>query len=145
MMVLPDINLLVYAYNADAPLHRAARRWWEETLNRHENVALPWIVGHGFVRVMTHPRVLERPLKVGEALHHVRQWLEWPSVQLIEPGRRHLEILESLLGELGCGGNLVTDAALASLAIEYQAELCSNDTDFARFSGLRWRNPLARS
>lgn len=144
-MILPDLNLLVYAYNADAPLHEAARTWWETVLTDHHPVAVPWIVSRGFVRIMTHPRVLERPLRVAEAFKHVRKWLEWPSVQVLEPGTRHLIILASLLQEAGTGGNLVTDAALAALAIEYQCELCSNDTDFARFSGLRWRNPLRSS
>lgn len=141
-MILPDINLLVYAYNADAPLHEPAKAWWEDLLNHHEPVAVPWIVSHGFIRIMTHPRVLERPLRVTDALKPVRKWLEWPSVQVLKPGTRHLKILESLLHEVGTGGNLLADAALAALAIEYQCELCSNDADFARFSGLRWRNPL---
>jgi hypothetical protein len=64
-------------------------------------------------------------------------------VVVLEPGPRHLDLLENLLGSVGVGGNLTTDAHLASLAIEHQAELHSNDTDFARFSGLRWRNPIA--
>ncbi len=141
-MILPDINLLVYAYNADAPDHAAAKAWWESLLSNYEEVAIPWIVSHGFIRLMTHPRVLERPLRVDVALAHVRKWLEWPSVQIIEPGTRHLEILETILKQAGSGGNLTTDAVLAALAIEYQCQLHSNDTDFARFSGLRWLNPL---
>ena len=141
-MTIPDINLLVYAYNADAPLHRPARTWWEELLTRQAPVAIPWLVSHGFVRIMTHPRAVERPLPVQDATEHVRSWLEWPSVQIPEPGPRHLDILQTLLQSLGSGGNLVTDAALAALAIEYQCVLCSNDSDFARFKGLQWKNPL---
>lgn len=141
-MIVPDINLLVYAYNADAPMHRAAKAWWERVLSDYRPVAMPWIVCHGFLRLMTHPRVLERPLRVGTAILHVRSWLEWPSVQIIEPGGRHLEILGAILMEAGAVGNMTTDAVLAALAIEYQCELYSNDTDFARFSGLRWINPL---
>lgn len=141
-MILPDINLLVYAYNADAPQHKAARNWWEDLLNSYQPVAIPWLVSHGFIRVMTHPRVLERPLRVEDALARVREWLEWSSVEVLVPGSRHLEILESLLGETGVGGNMVTDTVLAALAIEYQCEIHSNDNDFARFSGLRWKDPL---
>ncbi len=141
-MLLPDINLLVYAYNADAPRHRAARGWWENVMSGRRVVAMPWIVCHGYIRLMTHPRVLERPLRVEAALGHVRSWLEWPSVQVIEPGRRHLDILDGLLRQTGVAGNLTTDAILAALAIEYQCELHSNDVDFARFSGLRWVDPL---
>lgn len=141
-MLIPDINLLVYAYNADAPRHRAAKAWWEKVLSDCRPVAIPWIVCHGYIRLMTHPRVLERPLRVESALRHVRSWLEWPSVQIIEPGARHLDILDALLSEVGVAGNLTTDAILAALAIEYQCELYSNDADFDRFSGLRWVNPL---
>ena len=141
-MIVPDINLLVYAYNADAPAHRKAKAWWEGLLSDSRDVGIPWIVCHGFIRLMTHPRVLERPLRVEAAVTQVRRWLEWPSVQVIEPGNRHLDILGAILEQAGSGGNLTTDAVLAALAIEYRCELHSNDTDFSRFSGLRWVNPL---
>jgi uncharacterized protein len=142
-VILPDVNLLVYAYNRDAPHHGAARAWWEGLLNGETTVALAWAVSCGFVRLMTHRAVLARPLDPVLAVRHVRSWLERPNVELLDPGPRHLEILERLLGELGVGGNLTTDAHLAALAIEHQCELHSNDTDFARFAGLRWRDPLA--
>ena len=141
-MILPDVNLLLYAYNSDARHHPAARGWWEQLLSGDEIVGLPWAVGLGFVRLMTHPAVLQAPLAPGVAIRHVRSWLERPNLIVIEPGPRHLDVMESLLEDLGIGGNLTTDAHLASLAIEHQAELHSNDTDFGRFSGLRWRNPL---
>ncbi|HEY3359996.1 MAG TPA: type II toxin-antitoxin system VapC family toxin [Polyangia bacterium] len=142
-MIIPDLNLLVYAHNADAPSHRAARVWWEKLLTGGEPVALPWVVILGYVRLMTHPAVLERPLRPVEALADVRRWLARPCVELLTPGPRHLELLEQALGALGVGGNLTTDAHLAALALEYQCELHSNDRDFGRFSGLRWRDPLA--
>jgi toxin-antitoxin system PIN domain toxin len=142
-LIIPDVNLLIYAYNRDARHHEGARSWWEGLLNTDERVGLPWAVGLGFVRLMTHPAVLVAPLEPRAAIRHVRHWLERPQVVVLEPGPRHLDTLESLLGRVGVGGNLTADAHLASLAIEHQAELHSNDTDFARFSGLRWRNPLA--
>ena len=141
-MIIPDINLLVYAYNSDAPHHEAAKRWWEGALSGELMVGLPWVVLHGYLRIMTHPRVLERPLEPSDALRHIRQWLEVPLCRIIEPGEQHLAVLEGLLAEIGSAGNLTTDAVLAALAIEYQAELCTNDADFGRFSGLRRRNPL---
>ncbi len=141
-MIVPDVNLLVYAYNADAPHHAAARSWWERCLGEDATVGLPWIVALGFVRIMTHRAVLARPLDPRAALEHVRSWLDQPNVEIVEPGPRHLQILEELLGALGIAGALTTDAHLAALAIERQAELHSNDADFARFAGLRWRNPL---
>lgn len=142
-MIVPDVNLIVYAYNADAAAHVSARRWWEDLLSGEQFVRLPWAVCCGFVRIMTHPAVLVTPLSTMRALAHVRSWLDRANVEMIEPGPRHLEILGHLLEEVGAGGNLVTDAHIAAIAMEYQAEVHSNDADFARFSGLRWRNPLA--
>ena len=142
-MIIPDVNLLVYAYNRGTRHHEAARAWWEDLLSSTERVGLPWAVSLGFVRLMTHPAVLIVPLDPRGAIRHVRRWLERPNVVMLEPGPRHLDVVESLLGPLGVGGNLTTDAHLAALAIEHRGELHSNDTDFGRFSGLRWRNPLA--
>jgi toxin-antitoxin system PIN domain toxin len=141
-MNVPDINLLVYAYNRDAPNHLRAKAWWEELLNGPQPVGLPWAVACGFVRLTTHPAVLTAPLPPVVAVRHVRSWLECPSVEILDPGPRHLEILERLLGSVGVAANLTTDAHLAAIAIEHQCELHSNDVDFARFPGLRWRNPL---
>lgn len=141
-MILPDVNLLVYAYNSDAPHHAAARRWWESLLNGTTPVGIPWAVTCGFLRLMTHPAVLERPLSTPEAGLAVRAWFARPCVEVLEPGPRHLETLLRLLAEPGVTGALTTDAHLAALAIEHQCELHSNDADFSRFAGLRWRNPL---
>jgi len=141
-MILPDINLLVYAYNRDAPGHVKARAWWESALSSPEAVGLPWAVLLGYLRVMTHPRILLRPASPIRAIEHIRSWLEQSSVQVLHPGPRHLEILESLLAHTTVAGNLTTDLHLAALAIEYQAVLHSNDADFSRFPGLRWRNPI---
>lgn len=141
-MILPDLNLIVYAHNADAPDHGAARAWWEGLLNGNEPVAIPWAVALGFVRLMTHRAVLITPLQPAAAIAHVRSWFAQPAVEHLEPGPRHLDILDRMLSAAGTAGNLTTDAHLAALAIEHQCELHSNDTDFARFPGLRWRNPL---
>jgi toxin-antitoxin system PIN domain toxin len=141
-VILPDLNLLVYAYNSDAPHHAAAKGWWEELLSSDVLVGLPWVTALGFIRLMTHRTVLERPLDPARAIQHVRSWHSCPNVNGLEPGPRHLEILERLFGELGTAGRLTTDAHLAALAIEHQCELHSNDADFARFPGLRWHNPL---
>lgn len=141
-MIVPDVNLLVYAYNRDAPHHADARSWWENLLNSDTPVALPWASVLGFVRLMTHRAVLTTPLMPAKATDHARGWMLRPNVEPLEPGERHLDILDRLLRVVGAGGNLTTDAHLAALAIEHQAELCSNDADFARFPGLRWRNPL---
>lgn len=141
-MIIPDVNLLVYAYNSDAPEHRAARAWWEDTLSGTQPVALPWVVLLGFVRIMTSRRILVSPLAMAEAVGHVRSWLERPQASVIQPGPRHLDLIEDLAQRVRASGELTTDLHLAALAIEHQAELHSNDADFSRFPGLHWRNPL---
>lgn len=141
-MILPDLNLLVYAYNSDAPDHDAARKWWEDTLSDTEPVALPWVVSLGFLRLMTGRSIVVEPLTATEAIGHVRSWLARPQVQVLNPGPRHVDLLEQLAEQAHQAGNLTTDLHLAALAIEHGAELHSNDRDFARFHGLRWINPL---
>jgi toxin-antitoxin system PIN domain toxin len=144
-MILPDVNLLVYAYNRAAPYHQKAVDWWESSLNGKEPVALPWIVSSGFIRLMTHPRVLENPMAVSSAVACVKEWRACPVVLTIEPGRRFDALFFDYLEQMGTAGNLTSDAYLAALAVEHQAELHSSDNDFHRFSGLRWRNPLGGS
>jgi toxin-antitoxin system PIN domain toxin len=141
-VILPDINLLLHAYNSESPVHGAARDWWEALLNGTETVGLPWAVVLGFIRIATHRQIVTNPLPVATACAHVRVWLGQPVVAIVAPSQRHADILFGLLESLGTAGNLTTDAHLAALAIEHQAELHSTDADFARFSGLRWTNPL---
>ena len=141
-MLIPDVNILVHAYNSDSRVHDRARRWWETTLQQPRPVGLPWASSLGFIRITTNRTILTNPLAVPDAIGHVREWLDRPRVRIVSPGDQHPEILFDLLMQLGTAGNLTTDAHLAALAIEYQAELVSTDTDFARFPGLRWFNPL---
>jgi toxin-antitoxin system PIN domain toxin len=142
-MIVADVNLLVYAHNKAAPFHAPALRWWKDLLNRQQPVGLPWAVAFGFVRLVTHASVLVNPLAPLDALARVRRWLTLPEVRIIEPGARHLGIVEELFRATGVAGSLTTDTHLAALAIEHQAELHSNDSDFGRFPGLKWVNPLA--
>lgn len=141
-MIIPDINLLVYAYNSDAPFHAPSRSWWESCLTQRGTVGLPWAVMLGFVRLMSSAAVCTDPMDPVVALGHLSSWLERPQTQIVVPGPRHLEILADIMAATRVSSRLTTDAHLAALAIEIQAELYSNDVDFARFPGLRWRNPL---
>ena len=141
-MIIPDINLLVYAHNDGAPYHEAARDWWEGLVNGSERVGVPWIVSTGFVRLMTHPRVLVQPASPDEAVDYVREWFRFRHVMPINPGVDHLAHFRRNLAAAGVGANMVTDSHIAALAMENQAEVHSNDTDFSRFPGLRWRNPF---
>ena len=142
-MILLDANLLIYAVNADAPLNRKAKSWLESALSGQETVGFPWIVLLAFLRLTTRPGLFLHALPVDTALDLVASWLDQPSVTIVHPGPRHLPVLRELLLPLGTGGNLTSDAHLAALAIEHGAEVCSADTDFARFKGLKWRNPLS--
>lgn len=142
-MIVPDINLLVHAYNSQSPVHSAARRWWEDLLNGTDLVGLAWVGILGFIRITTSRHILLHPLTSSGACGHVRTWLERPNVAIAHPGDRHAEVLFGLLEAVGTAANLTTDAHLAALAIEHQAKLHSTDTDFARFPGLRWTNPIA--
>lgn len=142
-MIVPDVNLLLYATITAFPQHKAAHSWWEETINSSADIGLAAPAIFGFVRIATNPRILNPPLTVEAATGHVSAWLGQPNVITLTPGPRHLEIAFDLLRGAGTGGNLTTDAQLAALAIEHNAEMHSNDTDFARFPGLRWVNPLA--
>jgi uncharacterized protein len=141
-VILPDINLLLHAYNADSPVHGAARTWWETLLNGTTPVGLSWAAILGFVRLGTNRHVFANPLPVATACAHTRTWLGRPYVTVLEPGARHSEILFGFLESIGTAGNLTTDAHLAALALEHQAELHSTDGDFGRFPGVRWTNPL---
>ena len=141
-MIVPDVNLLVYAHNDGAQYHGSAKRWWEELVNGSERVGVPWIVSAGFVRLMTHPSVLTHPATPSQAVDFVLGWFGFPQVIPINPGAGHLTHFRQNLVAAGVGANLVTDAHIAAVAMEYQAEVHSNDTDFSRFPGLRWRNPL---
>ncbi|MEZ4753245.1 MAG: type II toxin-antitoxin system VapC family toxin [Bdellovibrionota bacterium] len=141
-MIVPDINLLIYAYNSRQTEHQKAKEWWESVLSSNEVIGLSWIVILGFIRLTTNRKVFSNPLSVKQALKVTESWLEIESVSLINPGSKHFEILSKHLVEINVAGNLTTDVHLASLAIEFQATLYSNDSDFSRFSGLKWVNPL---
>jgi len=142
-MKILDANLLLYAVNKDAPLHRKARVWLESSLSGSETIGFAWNVLLAFLRLSTRSAVFPRPLETLEALELAGHWLRQPCSLVVHPGDRHLRILRDLILPLGTGGNLTSDAHLAALAIEHGAELCTCDADFARFPGLRWRNPLA--
>lgn len=144
-MFLPDVNVLLYAIDSTSPQHDRCRDWLTAALNGNEAIGWAWNVLLGFVRIGTNPRALTNPLTVSEALDYVEQWLDQPPSQFIEPTPRHLTELGKLLRPSGSGGNRVSDAHLAALAIEHDGKVCSCDTDFAHFPGLTWFNPLTDS
>ncbi len=144
-MTLIDVNLLLYAYDLHSPQHARAVRWLKDLLECGEPIALPWVTVWAFIRISTNSRIWPNPRSASEAFAVIREWLAHPAVVSLQPGPRHLEILESLVTRNSATGPLASDAVLAALAIENGALLASSDQDFSRFSGLRWVNPLSLS
>ncbi len=141
-MIAPDANLLIYAYDAASPFHRASRRWLEGLFSSPEAVGLPILSIHAFLRFSTDPRIVPTPRTFARAAEIVDSWLVVPHVQILYPADRHWLLLQKLAGQVRPSKGLITDAAIAAIAIEYGAVVHTNDRDFARFPGLRWVNPL---
>lgn len=142
-MIVPDVNLLLYAQVAAFPEHARARWWWEGLMNGSREVGVAAPALFGFIRLASNPRVLDPPLPVEDVLGRVEEWMARSHVHFVQAGPRHLEIAFSLLRHVGAAANLTTDVQLAALAIEHQGEVHSNDADFGRFPRLRWVNPIA--
>jgi len=141
-VILVDANILLYAEDQTSPQHDAAVQWWDKKLSGSDPVCVCWPVISAFIRIGTNPRVYEHPLSLDQALNRVHSWLAQPCVRVISPTERHWLVFQKLLREANAAANLVTDAHLAAIAIEHGCEMNSTDSDFAKFSGLRWRNPL---
>ena len=141
-MILVDANLLLYAENRQSPHHAAARKWWVAQLSGFSPVCLCWSVLSAFLRISTNSRAYPRPLTLEEAIERVQSWLDQPCVRIVHPTQRHWDVFRDMLTAGKATANLVADAHLAALAIEYGCELNSTDADFSRFPQLAWRNPL---
>jgi uncharacterized protein len=141
-VIVVDVTLLLYAVITSFRDHARAREWWEQAVSTAPEIGLAAPALFGFLRLSTNPRVLESPPGIEHALGHVRDWLGQPNVQFLPPGPRQLEIAFCMLERLDTARNLTTDVQLAAHAVEHDAELYSNDTDFGRFTDLRWVNPL---
>ena len=141
-MIIPDINVLVYAYDSTSPWHERASQWWSSSLSGLEPVGISWIVALGFVRLWTNARIFANPMPIDLAAGHVESWLARRAVRILHPGPKHAELIFGFLRAEGKGGNLTTDAHLAALALEYRGTIYTADTDFLRFPGVSWKNPL---
>ena len=141
-MIVPDANLLIYAHNEVDPEHETAKRWWVALLSGRERVGIPLAVAMAFLRLTTSPKVLAEPLEVTFAIGIVESWFAHSHVQLLVYSEEHLAGFLAEVRQVGVAGNLTTDAHIATLAREYRATVHSTDSDFDRFEGLRWRNPL---
>jgi toxin-antitoxin system PIN domain toxin len=142
-VILVDANLLIYAQVSSFPQHLLAREWLDRQLNGTAPVGLAWTSLVAFLRIVTNPRVFDRPLPTGDAWRQVKAWLACEQIWMPSPTGRHAELLDQFLALPGVYGNLVPDAHLAALAVEHGLTLCSTDGDFARFTGLRWLDPIS--
>jgi toxin-antitoxin system PIN domain toxin len=141
-VILVDANVLLYAEDQQSPRHAAAREWWDAQLSGTSPVCLCWTVLGAFIRIGTNSRVFENPLSLDQALSRVQSWLDQPCTRIIHATDRHWVVFQKMLIEGQAVANLVTDAHLAALAYEHGCEFISTDTDFSRFPGIRWKNPL---
>jgi hypothetical protein len=141
-VILVDANILVYAAIDGFSQHERAREWLDERLSARERVGLAWESLVAFVRLATNPRIVPRP-DVGLAWRQVEQWLDAPSTWIPAPTERHRETFGTLVAATRVAGPDVHDAHLAAIALQHGLTVCSADSDFARFPGLRWENPLA--
>lgn len=142
-MIVPDANLLLYAYDTTCPFHQRARDWWEACLSGTEPVGLTHAVIFAFVRIGTNPRAFTNPMTLREASERVASWSERRITQVLQPDADHVErVLFLLDAATSAGGNLVTDAQIAALAIVYRAVVHTADRDFLRFPELTSHYPL---
>lgn len=141
-MILVDANILLYAEDQLSPHHVSARTWWDAELSGSSPVCLCWTVLGAFIRIGTNPRVFEHPLSLDQAIARIQSWMDQPCTRIVRPTERHWVVFQQMLRGGQAVANLVTDAHLAALAAEHGCELVSTDSDFARFPGVRWCNPL---
>lgn len=141
-MIACDVNVLVYAYDDDEPRSAEYRAWLERVVNGAEPFGLSSMVASGFVRIVTHPRVLTSPISTDVAFDLLDDLRGAPAVVPMEPGRRHWTTFSGLCRAVTARGNAVPDAYLAALAIEHGCTWHSADRGFARYPGLRFRHPL---
>jgi uncharacterized protein len=142
-MIIPDINLLLYAYFAVFPLHEPARRWWEGLGERGEEVGIPPPVLFGFIRIATDRRVFVPPIDLQNATGIVEEWLSLPGIRVLRPGAHHVKIAFDLLRTAAFSRDLTTDAQIAAYALENRGIVHTADSDFSRFPDVRYIDPLA--
>jgi len=141
-MILVDVNVLIYAFRQDAEHHNDYREWLLGILNSSSQFGVSEMVLSSFIRICTHPKIFKNPSTLDEVFSFTDTIQNLPHCTIISPQERHWEIFRNLCKENNTKGNLITDAYLAALAIEWGCEWISTDRDFARFKELNWRHPL---
>lgn len=138
-----DANVLIHATNSRAPAHQRANEWLAEQLSGPtRTVGIPWVNALAFLRIMTNPRLFEHPVRPDQAWAQLSGWFALPSCWIPSPGEGHAKLIEQLIGDVRPTGNLVSDMHLVALAREHGLTIASADSDFAKFPGIKWINPL---
>ena len=140
-MILPDVNVLIYAFRADVPQHQVCREWLASVIMSEAPFGLSRLVLAAVIRITTDRRAYREPSSLADAAGFCDDLLGQPNCHAVEPGERHWEIFKRLCLETGTTGRRVSDAWFAALAIEWRCEWITFDRDFARFPGLQWRVP----
>jgi len=138
-----DVNILILAHRPEGDRHVSVREWLDTARRANEGLGIPGVVVSGFVRIVTDPRAFTEPTRLDSALAFVGDLLRSPAARTIEPGTRHWDLFSDLCRRASVTGKLVPDAWLAALAIENRATLITADRGFARYPGLKWRDPTA--
>ena len=141
-MVLPDVNVLIYAFRQDLPQHTVSRSWLDAVIGNDNQFGVSTLALSALVRITTNPRVFVRPSDVEEAFGFCQDLLEQPHCQIVEPGERHWDIFMRLCVDTNIRGSRVSDAWFAALAMEWGCDWITLDRDYARFPGLRWQQPI---
>jgi len=141
-MILADTNILIYAHRAESPNHPKYRQWLEKMVSGDEAYGVFDLVLSSFIRIVTNPKIYNEPTPLDIALTFVEKLRDVPHAVNVAPGPRHWKIFTDLCQKASAKGNLIPDAYLAALAIETGSEWITDDRDFSRFPGLRWRHPL---
>jgi uncharacterized protein len=142
-VILVDANLLIHAHIREVPQHQLSREWLDRQLTEATRVGLPWESISAFLRIVTNPRIMARPVPLADAWRQAQDWLDSDPAWVPLPTERHTTLLDEMLRVPGLRANDIPDAHLAALAISHGLTLCSADAGFARFPGLRWTNPLS--
>jgi hypothetical protein len=140
-MILPDVNVLIYAFRPEVPEHPRCRQWLQDVVDGDARFGISPLALAAVVRVTTNRRAYPTPSSLDDAFRFSDYLLGQPHCQIVEPGERHWDIFRRLCIETQTRGPIVTDAWYAALAIESGCEWITLDRDFARFPGLRWRLP----
>ena len=140
-MILPDVNVLIYAFRGDMERHGLCKAWLDGVVRGDTQFGVSPLALSGVIRIVTNPRVFAEPSLIEEAFAYCDSLLNQPHCEVVRPGPRHWTIFRRLCVEAGARGPLAADAWFAALAIEHGCARITYDRDYSRFPGLERREP----